>query len=119
MKRLLHIIPLMLFFLSGCVTEKEERPQEEPEMKGYAELIQAYQDGKVFVSAVHSSGSCLLTFDGGYTITVPETSFKVYDCTDSLPETVSTRSATRQDFLCIWERSGTTPTSGRRLSAVR
>lgn len=81
-----YLIPLMFLslLLIGCreeinATEPEETPAE------YLELLQAYDDGLLFQSAEHVSQSCVVTFADGYRITIPETSFKIDDCTEKEP----------------------------------
>lgn len=74
--------------LSGC--EKEpDAPEATGLPQGFPELIQAYKDGKVFLSAEHQGGDCTVTFTDGYRLTVPETSFEIHDCTEKEPAKVS------------------------------
>ena len=91
MNRLAYILSFFLLslslVLSGC--EREVLPSDETlRPKEYLELIRAYRDGKIFQSAVHQPQVCEITFTDGYKLTVPETSFKIHDCTTGSPAEV-------------------------------
>ena len=81
------LIFLLIVFMGGCA-EKENLPEDPKPLVGFAELIKAYQDGKVFESAEHQSGSCMLTFVDGHRLTIPSSSFEIYDCTERKPAKV-------------------------------
>lgn len=84
MMRLFFISLLLVSMsLNGC-REKEDVHMYEPPA-GYLELLDAYDDGRILSAVVHQAGNCELTFSDGYMVTVPETSFKIHDCTDSEP----------------------------------
>lgn len=94
MKRLPVIFLLLsLSLLSAC--EKTGGDASEDVVKppkGFVELVQAYQDGKVFLSAEHTDAACILTFEDGYSLTIEETSFRIYDCTENSPAKVMAES---------------------------
>lgn len=73
-------------FLSGC--EKEPAPKEKEQPAGFVELVQAYKDGKVFQSAEHQNGGCVISFTDGYRLTIAATAFEIHDCTDKTPAKV-------------------------------
>ncbi len=73
--------------LAGCGKEPEAVVPDPP--KAYLELLRLYDDGKEFLSAEHQYACCILSFSGGYKLTVTDSSFEIHDCTDSAPETVS------------------------------
>ncbi|MBO5708893.1 MAG: hypothetical protein J6S01_06105, partial [Bacteroidales bacterium] len=64
MKIYARILPLLIsvsLLLSGC--GKEPQTQKEPQQPtGFVELVQAYKDGRVFKSAEHQDGCCVLSF---------------------------------------------------------
>ena len=75
---------LISLLLIGCREEiSASEPVEAP--AGYLELLKAYDDGLMFSSAEHVSQTCVVTFEGGNKITVPETSFIIDDCTEKEP----------------------------------
>lgn len=74
--------------LAGCRDDSIENPSSSLPAEGYLDLLQAYEDGRVFVSAKHVTGGCQLSFEDGYSLKIPETSFMIHDCTSSRPETV-------------------------------
>ena len=77
----------MIPFLTSCEEEVTEQKPEQP--VGFRELVEAHEAGKVFSSAVYSDGSCTISFDDGLQIDIPETDFKVHDCTSTEPAAVS------------------------------
>ena len=77
----------MIPFLASCEEEVTEQKPEQP--VGFRELVEAHEAGKVFSSAVYSDGSCTISFDDGLQIDIPETDFKVHDCTSTEPAAVS------------------------------
>ncbi len=83
----LGFILVSLFLLNGC-QEEPEIPEGPMQPEGFAELIQAYKDGKIFESARHRSGCCVLNFTDGSALTIAETSFEIHDCTQNKPAKV-------------------------------
>lgn len=80
------LLSLSLLF-TGC--EKEADASKEPvQPAGFAELVQAYKDGRIFQSAEHQNGSCVLSFTDGYRLTIADTAFEIDDCTDRTPSKV-------------------------------
>ena len=92
MKRFSAFILAMMMavtpFLSGC--EDGVDTQEKGQPASYLSLVKAYGQGKVFSSAEHSSGNCILTFKDGSKIQVPQTDFSIEDCRNSEPSVVTT-----------------------------
>ena len=79
-----------IIFLSGLTITGCEKPEVKPEgpkqPEGFIELLQAYNEGKVFQSAVRQGEVCILTFTDGYKLTI--TAFHIYDCTEKSPAKV-------------------------------
>ncbi len=70
--------------LIGCREEiNASEPEEVP--AGYLELLEAYDAGMKFISAEHVPGNCVVTFEEGLKVTVPETSFLIDDCREKEP----------------------------------
>lgn len=88
--RRLAILLLAIVFLSGLTITGCEKPEVKPEgpkqPEGFIELLQAYNEGKVFQSAVRQGEVCILTFTDGYKLTI--TAFHIYDCTEKSPAKV-------------------------------
>ena len=55
------IISALSLFL-GCEEEPSVQKMEQP--AGFVELVKAYEDGRVFSSATHKGGACVLDFEG-------------------------------------------------------
>ena len=90
MKGYIRIFSLLFcagLLLSGC--GKEPQTQKEPQQPtGFVELVQAYKDGRVFKSAEHQDGSCVLSFTDGYRLTIAASAFEIHDCTAKSPAKV-------------------------------
>lgn len=88
--RKLVILLSAIIFLSGLTITGCEKPEVKPEgpkqPEGFIELLQAYNEGKVFQSAVRQGEVCILTFTDGYKLTI--TAFHIYDCTGKSPAKV-------------------------------
>lgn len=88
--RRLAILLSAIIFLSGLTITGCEKPEVKPEgpkqPEGFIELLQAYNEGKVFQSAVRQGEVCILTFTDGYKLTI--TAFHIYDCTEKSPAKV-------------------------------
>ena len=88
--RKLVILLSAIIFLSGLTITGCEKPEVKPEgpkqPEGFIELLQAYNEGKVFQSAVRQGEVCILTFTDGYKLTI--TAFHIYDCTEKSPAKV-------------------------------
>lgn len=63
--------------------EGGEQPQEQC-LTGYEELLQAYEDGQLFKEVVFETDASVVVFEDGSKVTVPMTSFKIYDHTRSV-----------------------------------
>ena len=89
MRRLVILLSAIIF-LSGLTITGCEKPEVKPEgpkqPEGFVELLQAYNEGKVFQSAVRQGEVCILTFTDGYKLTI--TAFHIYDCTEKSPAKV-------------------------------
>ncbi|MBQ8573690.1 MAG: CotH kinase family protein [Bacteroidales bacterium] len=89
MRRLVILLSAIIF-LSGLTITGCEKPEVKPEgpkqPEGFIELLQAYNEGKVFQSAVRQGEVCILTFTDGYKLTI--TAFHIYDCTEKSPAKV-------------------------------
>lgn len=83
---ILAIAVALAALLTGCEEKIDASQEEQP--AGYAELIQAYQSGRLFSSATHSTGKCTIIFEDGYKVVVAETSFVIHDCTSKEPALV-------------------------------
>lgn len=89
---LIAIFAVFIFaMLAGCAEDPVAPDNDQHAC--YLELIEAYESGKVFSSAEHSSGKCTITFKDGSAVDVPESAFIVHDCTDSDPAQVQTYSS--------------------------
>ena len=74
-----------LFFLLGCEEEPSVQKMEQP--AGFVELVKAYEDGRVFSSASHKGGACVLDFEDGYSLSISD--FSIYDCRNYDPKAVT------------------------------
>ena len=72
-------------FLLGCEEAPSVQKMEQP--AGFVELVKAYEDGRVFSSATHKGGACVLDFEDGYSLSISE--FSIYDCRNYEPKTVT------------------------------
>lgn len=77
--------------LSGCDKNDSATNTEQP--ISFIELLEAYKSDRMFLSAEPASGKYALIFSDDYIIYVPESDFKVYDCTESSPAKVSLEGA--------------------------
>lgn len=78
----------LAFLLSGC-TEKIDIPETPEAPAGYLELLQAYDSGKVILSAQRQGPGCVLNFTDGSSLKIEDSSFIIYDCTKTVPQTVA------------------------------
>ena len=88
MKRIFSLLAAVLTIavLSGC--GKEDRHSQEEGPSVLVELIEAYQDGRVFSSAEHTTGRCAVRFKDSHQVEVPETEFVIHDCRQKNPAEV-------------------------------
>lgn len=84
---ILSILLSFVLVLNGC-QEKPEIPEKPKQPRGFAELVQAFKDGKLFDSAEHKSDCCVLKFTDGTSLTIAETDFEIHDCTINKPAKV-------------------------------
>ena len=84
---ILSILLSFVLVLNGC-QEKPEIPEKPKQPRGFAELVQAFKDGKLFDSAEHKSDCCVLKFTDGTSLTIAETDFEIHDCTMNKPAKV-------------------------------
>ena len=87
MKKLFALFVLMSLLLSAC-EKKETVPDSPVQPQGFVELISAYNDGKIYLSAEYQNGSCILSFTDGSELTVSESAFLIHDCRDAKPPKV-------------------------------
>ena len=82
------LIAALSFMLFGCRAEPHVADKEwlGP---GFVELIEAYESGKSFSGAVHSADGCIIKFTDGSSVSIPRTSFIVYDCTQTYAQEVT------------------------------
>ena len=89
MKRLVILLSAVVFLsgltITGC-EKSEVKPEGPKQPEGFIELLQAYNEGKVFQSAVRQGEACILTFTDGYKLTI--TAFHIYDCIEKTPAKV-------------------------------
>ena len=89
MKRLAILLSAIVFLsgltITGC-EKSEVKPEGPKQPEGFIELLQAYNEGKVFQSAVRQGEACILTFTDGYKLTI--TAFHIYDCIEKTPAKV-------------------------------
>ena len=89
MRRLAILLSAVVFLsgltITGC-EKSEVKPEGPKQPEGFIELLQAYNEGKVFHSAVRQGESCILTFTDGYKLTI--TAFHIYDCIEKTPAKV-------------------------------
>ena len=84
---ILAIMTLTASFLTGC--EDGTGGQENKQPASFLSLVQAYEEGKVFSSAEHSSEGCIISFEDGLEIQIPQAEFTVEDCRNSEPSEVA------------------------------
>lgn len=82
----LFFISLLLVSMSlnGCMRETDVHEPLVPPSE-YLELLQAYDEGRIFSHAGLTAGKCVVTFSDGSAVTVPETAFEIHDCTEEEP----------------------------------
>lgn len=89
MRRLAILLSAVVFLsgltITGC-EKSEVKPEGPKQPQGFIELLQAYNEGKVFQSAVRQGEACILTFTDGYKLTI--TAFHIYDCIEKTPAKV-------------------------------
>ena len=84
---LLAAITCMLTVI-GC-QEKEPDLGKIEQPKGYKELIDAYNEGKIFSDASSQFGIHTLTFTDGYQLKISEIDIKIENCKNSSPQEVT------------------------------
>lgn len=84
MIRLFYFIAAISFsiFLS-CEKHPQEQTPSDNNLKGYKELLEAYDAGKMFKMVQADAYADIVVFEDGSKITVPSTSFEIYDHTDT------------------------------------
>lgn len=86
---ILAMIMAAVTFLTGCEKGISNDPGKEPPAS-YIKLVEAYEGGKVFssVDAV-SEKKNIVRFTDGYAVEVPVEDFKIHDCRNASPSSVS------------------------------
>lgn len=77
---------LIALCLAGCKKEPQSSGKEHP--AGYAELIRAYAEGRMFSSVETSGTEQIVFFEDGHTVSVPKSGMKIHDCTSKSPAEV-------------------------------
>lgn len=96
MKRILSVIVFLSMALLASCTKQEgvKQPIQEQHLTGYKELLQAYEDGRLFKEVLSEADASVVAFEDGSKVTVPVTSFKIYDHTKSLAPKVEVAAGT-------------------------
>lgn len=90
MRRLIFILTCLfssVFLSSGC-QEKPEVPEAPEQPRVFLELLQAYNDGKVFESADKKPDCCIVYFTDKSSLSIPVSAFEIHDCTQTKPSKV-------------------------------
>lgn len=90
MRRLIFILTCLfssVFLSSGC-QEKPEVPEVPEQPRAFLELLQAYNDGKVFESAEKKSDCSIVYFTDKSSLSIPVSAFEIHDCTQTKPSKV-------------------------------
>lgn len=94
MKSLLkYLLPLAALFIAVSCKEGESIDSPNGENISLQRLLEAYNSGKIFDNASSKESSCEIRFTDGSTIIVPNSDFKIEDCTSSSPKEVSLNGA--------------------------
>lgn len=90
MRRLIFILTCLfssVFLSSGC-QEKPEVPEVPEQPRAFLELLQAYNDGKVFESADKKPDCSIVYFTDKSSLSIPVSAFEIHDCTQTKPSKV-------------------------------
>ena len=90
MKKLSYVITILAALLFVGCSKPSEEGNDSKILIGYKELLEAHQDGKLFKEAVKLSDGTTVFFEDGSRITVPHSSFPIYDHTESKAPEVAT-----------------------------
>lgn len=94
MKRFSALVLAMMlapvFILAGCEEKINSTQKKQP--ASFLNLIQAYEDGRVFSSAEIIAGNCTVKFEDGFDIKVPQSEISVKDHSASQPPVIKTSS---------------------------
>jgi len=84
MKRILYILffAAAALFLS-CERSEPDAGAQQKVLTGYKELLQAYDEGKLFKQVQTSADANVVVFEDGSTVSVPKSSFEIHDHTTS------------------------------------
>ena len=93
MKRFSALILAMMMasitFLTGCEEEIIDNPQNE-QPASYLKLIKAYEEGRVFYAVESVSDTKnIVRFADGHAVEVPVDDFKINDCRESAPPSIT------------------------------
>lgn len=93
MKRFSALILAMMMasitFLTGCEEEIIDNPQNE-QPASYLKLIKAYEEGRVFYAVESVSATKnIVRFADGHAVEVPVDDFKINDCRESAPPSIT------------------------------
>lgn len=84
----LAILTSVATIMTGC--EKEIDTPQKKQPASFLNLIQAYEDGRVFSSAELTATGCVITFQDGFDIRVPKSEIVINDHRNSLAPVIKT-----------------------------
>ena len=84
----LAILMSVATIMTGC--EKEIATPQKKQPASFLNLIQAYEDGRIFSSAELTATSCIITFQDGFDIKIPKSEMEIYDHRNSQPPVIKT-----------------------------
>ncbi len=90
MKKYSLLLAAVCVLLAGCSKEPVREVQEPQQPEGYLDLLKAYDAGKMFASAEHQPGRCIISFADGEELAVAASEIKIHDCTKTGSLAVST-----------------------------
>ena len=83
MKKLSYVITILASLLFVGCSKPSEEGNESKTLIGYKELLDAHQAGKLFKEVIKLTDGTTVFFEDGSRITVPHSSFPIYDHTES------------------------------------
>lgn len=79
MKKSLHTVLFLILLVAVSCVKKEIDDGRKEMITGYADLIMAYDHGKIFQEVEAGTDSDKVHFTDGYSVTVPHSSFIIHD----------------------------------------